>query len=76
MLSLGTVVGTYFLILLLKIFNVPVIKEIEWKWFLIVPFVWLLFKLVWPFIEFAWHFIIGLFILSALAYGGLWVFSL
>lgn len=73
---LGDFVGGYLFVLLLKIFSVPGIKNIQWKWFLIIPFLYFFIKLIWPFIDFAWNFAVGILILAGIAYGGLWIFSL
>ena len=70
----GDFIAFYVIILVLRIFNVPAIREIEWKWFLIIPIVYFFLKLIFPFLSFAFYFAVAIFTMYGVAYFGLWVF--
>ena len=70
----GDFIAFYSIFLILRVFNTPIIKEIEWKWFLLIPIIYFFLKLIYPFLTFAFYLAVAIVSMYAMVYFGLWVY--
>jgi len=71
--ELADLIFIYLIVFTLKIFHVPGVREIEWKWFLLAPIIYAFIRLVWPVISFVIYLAITLALVYSMAVVGLWV---
>jgi hypothetical protein len=71
-----TYVVIYLGLVFLKLIRFPLVREIEWKWFILVPLFYFLWKVFGRFLVWVIYLVITCGILYGIAQAGIWLFSL
>jgi hypothetical protein len=65
----------YIAAIILKLLGVPIVKEIEWKWFILAPIIYFLYKVVWKAFEWIFIFATGTAVVWYVAQFGMWLYK-